>query len=159
MLTHPTEPDPLRRCRVGKEHHRRWQAGQGSPEQVGCHQHRGREPLRIRLPPQLPPPHPPAGPRRDDVADPLRGLPCQAASRPQGEQRAQRRFAADQPFGRPGAEPRLATDDDERILGRRVCGFRDDPGAFNLLARVLLWWASAGGCRPRANPSFTTVFS
>lgn len=52
---------------------------------------RGREPLRIRLPPQLPHAHPLARPDRDNVTDPLRVVPRQAAARTQGEFRCRRR--------------------------------------------------------------------
>lgn len=89
MLTTTTGPHPLRRRRLGKEHHRQRPAGQGPPEPLGRHQHRGRGALRVRVPAQLPPPDAPPGPHRDDVPDPLRDVPRQAAARPQGEQRAQ----------------------------------------------------------------------
>ncbi len=117
VLTPPAaEPGPLRRRRLREVHHRQRQAGPGETEPVGRDQHRGREPLRIRLSARLPPPHPPAGSHRDHLADPLRDLPRQAAAGPEGEHRPRPRQPAHQPLRRPRDEPKLATDDHERLL-------------------------------------------
>jgi hypothetical protein len=89
---------------------------------------RGREPLRIRLPPQLPHAHPPSRPDRDDVTDPLRVVPRQAAARPQGELRRRRpRLATHLTSGRPRAQQEQPAHDDERVLGlpeSQSCGQR-----------------------------------
>jgi len=118
LLTPAAEPHPLRRRGLGKVHHRQRQAGPRPPEPVGRYQRRGREPLRIRLPPQLLAPHPPPGPHRDDVADPLRDVPRQAAAGAEGEQCPGPRQQAHQPVGGARDEPQLATDDHERLLRR-----------------------------------------
>lgn len=74
----------------------------------------GRKPLRIRLSPQFPDPHTPTRPHRDDVADPLRGLPLQTAHRAQGEHGAELRgFAAHQSRRRTRTQSAIAAHDDE----------------------------------------------
>lgn len=79
---------------------------------------REREPLRVRVLAKLPHPHPSAGPHRDNFADPLRDIPCQAIACSQGVQRCRRRQQpAHLSCGRERTQQGLAAEDDnERIL-------------------------------------------
>lgn len=114
-LTRSPEPHSLCRRWLREVHHCQRQAGPRPPEQVGRHQRRGREPLRVHLPQGFPAQDAPSGPHRDHLADPLRDLPRQAASGPEGEQRTGPRQQANQPGCRPRAEQELAADDHERL--------------------------------------------
>lgn len=106
--------DPLRRCRIGAQCHRRRQARSRPQEPMGRDQRGERATLRVQLPPQLPHPvrrpplclcsfpffffrrrligfpslvdkqHSLARPHRNDRPDPLRSLPVEAAPRAQG---------------------------------------------------------------------------
>jgi GTP-binding protein EngB required for normal cell division len=64
-------------CRwLRKVDHRWWKASSWTTKQMGSHQRRGREPLRIRLPPKLSHTYPSPRPHRDNFANSLRDFPC-----------------------------------------------------------------------------------
>jgi hypothetical protein len=112
------EHHSLRRRRIREVNHRGRSPSSWPSKPLGSYQCRRRESLRIRVPPQLPHPHSPPRPHRDDIPNPLRDLPRQATSRLEGEQHCRRTFGKQtyQPRCGAGAQPKLPANDNEWIL-------------------------------------------